>query len=260
MDISYRDQIQMLSSVRIPEGTSRRIDCPFCGGKKTFTISNIEGSRVWNCYKLSCNASGKQGGRRSLSSVSRYLGSQGTSEASPGPSLRLPDTLSRVDHHPSVLEWLSEHHCIEAYRSKRADIRYDPMRDRVLFIEGDMGVGRTMKPLAKPKWLSYGDTSGGYCVGSGKTVVVVEDAASACAVSSVEGYVGFALLGTSLLPAHKNRLAVYDSAVLALDEDASIKALVMVRKMDGFIPTKLLLLEQDLKYLSAEEIRKLLEG
>ena len=42
-------------------GESKRIDCPVCKGYKTFTVSNMNGNIVWNCYKASCGVSG---GRR----------------------------------------------------------------------------------------------------------------------------------------------------------------------------------------------------
>ena len=39
-------------------GETKRIDCPICNGKKTFTITNHMGSLLWNCYKASCNTKG----------------------------------------------------------------------------------------------------------------------------------------------------------------------------------------------------------
>ena len=42
----------------VKNGETKRIDCPICKGKKTFTITNNMGSVVWNCYKASCDVSG----------------------------------------------------------------------------------------------------------------------------------------------------------------------------------------------------------
>ena len=37
---------------------SKRLDCPVCNGRKTFTVTNSMGKRLWNCYKASCEVSG----------------------------------------------------------------------------------------------------------------------------------------------------------------------------------------------------------
>ena len=46
-----------------------RINCPSCGGIKTFTATRTDGIILYNCYKAGCNVSGK---KRMLSS-SRYI-------------------------------------------------------------------------------------------------------------------------------------------------------------------------------------------
>ena len=38
----------------IANGETKRMNCPECGGYKTFTVTNNMGSIVWNCYKVSC--------------------------------------------------------------------------------------------------------------------------------------------------------------------------------------------------------------
>ena len=53
----------MLSAKFIAENTpnsgdSLRMDCVECGGKSTFTISNLDGTVIWNCYKASCKVGG----------------------------------------------------------------------------------------------------------------------------------------------------------------------------------------------------------
>ena len=42
----------------VPIGSTKRMDCQFCGGKNTFTITNSMGSILFNCYKASCSVSG----------------------------------------------------------------------------------------------------------------------------------------------------------------------------------------------------------
>ena len=48
----------IVSDLDLPNGETKRMDCPNCGGVKTFTATNNMGSLVWNCYKASCNIRG----------------------------------------------------------------------------------------------------------------------------------------------------------------------------------------------------------
>ena len=54
----------IVSDMNVPNGITKRIDCPNCGGTKTFTVTNNMGSLVWNCYKASCTL---KGGTRAVS-------------------------------------------------------------------------------------------------------------------------------------------------------------------------------------------------
>jgi DNA primase len=79
----------------------------------------------------------------------------------------------------------------------------------------------------------------------------VEDCASACSVS--QSYVGVALLGTNLLEEHIQVLSSYSKIFVALDKDATDKALNIVKILCRYVPTKLMILERDLKNLTKEE-------
>ena len=50
----------------LSNGQTKRMNCPNCGGHKTFTITNNMGQVLWNCYKASCNVSGS---KRTLSLI-----------------------------------------------------------------------------------------------------------------------------------------------------------------------------------------------
>ena len=52
--------LDYIYSLNITVGDTRRVDCPVCKGYKTFTVTNNMGSLLWNCYKASCNVSGKK--------------------------------------------------------------------------------------------------------------------------------------------------------------------------------------------------------
>ena len=49
-----------ISELDLHSGETKRINCPNCGGYKTFTVTNNMGSLVWNCYKVSCAIKGSK--------------------------------------------------------------------------------------------------------------------------------------------------------------------------------------------------------
>ena len=82
--------------------------------------------------------------------------------------------------------------------------------------------------------------------------IVVEDCASACSCS--HQMTGVALMGTNLLQEHIDVLRRYDKVIVALDKDATDKAIEMVRVLaqEG-VPAKLAILNNDLKNMEREE-------
>jgi len=75
--------------------------------------------------------------------------------------------------------------------------------------------------------------------------IIVEDCASACSVSC--SFTGIALLGTSLLDSYIPILRRYKKLYVALDKDATKKALDIVIKLQDVVTTKMMILNQDLK-------------
>ena len=73
----------------------------------------------------------------------------------------------------------------------------------------------------------------------------MEDCASACSV--FDNGTGIALLGTNLLSQHIDVLKQYDRVFVALDKDATDKAIGMVRTLHTHVPTRLMVLRTDLK-------------
>jgi hypothetical protein len=105
-------------------------------------------------------------------------------------------------------------------------------------------VGRSLTD-EKPKWWRYGRSGYPFVCGSGRVGIIVEDCASACAVS--HSYTGIALLGTSLLDTYIPILRKYKKLYVALDKDATKKALDIVIKLQDVTTTKMMILNQDLK-------------
>jgi hypothetical protein len=117
-------------------------------------------------------------------------------------------------------------------------------------------VGRALNDV-RPKWYRYGKSQTPFVCGNHDTVFVVEDCASACAVSNK--VTGLALLGTNLLQEHVRVLQKYERVYIALDKDATDKALDMVRRLYFLVPTSLAVLQQDLKNMTDDERDEYLE-
>ena len=86
----------------------------------------------------------------------------------------------------------------------------------------------------------------------------MEDCASACSVSHLS--TGVALLGTNLLDEHIRQLSNYQKIFVALDKDATDKALDMVKILCRKVPTRLMVLDRDLKNMTNEERDELIRS
>ena len=80
---------------------------------------------------------------------------------------------------------------------------------------------------------------------------VVEDCPSACSVSGLT--TGLALMGTTLLDEHIEVIKNYKKVYIALDKDATGKAILLMKKLRNYVPTKLIVLNKDLKDMQIGE-------
>ena len=244
-----------INDMDIPNGTTKRMDCPECGGYKTFTVTNNMGSLVWNCYKASCNSKG--GTRVHLSVDDIRAGFTGAEEFAEE-AFVLPQYIVPHRNKRTVLAF--------CYRYRldpdELGVLYDVKDDRIVFPvmhEGKIvdGTGRAIGKRL-PKWKKYGKSGLPYSYGCGKVAVVVEDCVSAAVVGGIESFVGVALLGTSLQESHKGYLAQFSTAVIALDPDALPKTMVMAKELRGHVnDVRVLRLNDDLKYRNPEDMEKL---
>jgi DNA primase len=134
--------------------------------------------------------------------------------------------------------------------------------NRVVYLIKERGrvvdaAGRSLDPNIKPKWWRYGKSGNPFVVGRHATGVILEDCASACSVSSYVS--GIALLGTNLMDSHIPVLRTFDRLVVALDKDATSKAISMVRKLKPIRPTSLVILDKDVKDMSNDERKRTFE-
>lgn len=259
MTYSYREQLSIIRQISMPEGQSRTLDCPFCGGSKKFTISRLDdGVLLWNCYKASCPAKGSHQGKRSASSLRAALNAPKVLPSAPARRVTpLPAITKNIRNDASALQFVTDNNCLEAYDNGFINIRYAPAEKRVMFYN-TAATGAVGRSLAghRSKWWSYGDVTEGIHVGVGTTAVLVEDTPSACAVSRIQGMVGVALLGTNITEQIRNTLKVYNNIYIVLDNDASSKALSLARSLSN--TAKVRLTKNDLKHLSVGDIEKVL--
>ena len=255
---TWREQYQIVKGYRLREGDNKTTDCPFCGASKKFTVGMKDGVLLWNCYKASCPVNGSYRGERSWTAIKNKIGS-----TTPSPTRKrimpVPSFLTGVEGHEDALAYLASVNSLEAVRSRLADVRFAPSENRVLFMmNGGAGaVGRALDNRV-PKWTNYGATDGVFTCGKGSTAVVVEDAASACTVGVLPEFTGVAILGTSTSVLQRAELLHYERIIIALDNDASKKAIALLCRIGGLVKTTVRFLSEDLKWLKSEDIRKVL--
>ena len=245
MDIRY-----FVENLDIPSGESRRLNCPVCKSYKTFTATNNMGSLLWNCYKASCSVGGSVRVKLSVDDIRRMK----SVRAEPDPFV-LPEYIVPHDDRRDVVEFADQWGFDEDH------LMYDVKDHRAVFVCYDNhvpvdAVGRSLGRRL-PKWKRYGNSGLPFTHGCGNVAVVVEDCVSAAVVGS-EKFVGVALLGTTLLEEHKQYLAQFSAAIVALDPDVLPKTVAMATELRSHIPkVKVLRLEKDLKYCNPTDIEKL---
>ena len=120
-------------------------------------------------------------------------------------------------------------------------------------------VGRALNSATYPKWYMYGNKDVPFKCGleEHKKAIIVEDCASACAVSNI--LTGVAILGTSLKESHKQYLKQYDKIYVGLDRDATKKSYGIANELKsyGLQNVHVKPLSDDLKYFSTEEIKEM---
>ena len=167
----------------------------------------------------------------------------------------IPNTFVSLSRNLDAELYVRSVHAYDAYLAGRADIRYDFRTGRVVYLvkhEGKVvdAVGRSINGKGA-KWYRYGNSGYPFLSGTSSTVIVVEDCASACSISHLS--TGVALLGTNLLDEHIHQLSYYQKICVALDKDATDKALDMVKILCRKVPTRLMVLDRDLKNMTNEE-------
>ena len=245
------------------DGESQRMNCPACGGKNTFTVTNTSGSVVYNCYRLDCGIRGAAHVGLTAAEIKLKLSRihEDTRKADI-PTMVIPEYVTK----PSADNIL-----ISNFRNKwqlqDVALLYDVKDRRAVFPIYHQGrvvdlVGRALDGKL-PKWLRYGGQAPVYKSIRGRdkrVAVVVEDVISAHTVSSlVSDTTGLAILGTSLTADHMAILGEYDRVIVALDRDAAHKTLLYKRSIETWtgIEAQALLLVDDIKYRHEDDVEAL---
>tara|TARA_R110000850_G_scaffold22912_1_gene67502 strand:+ start:266 stop:994 length:729 start_codon:yes stop_codon:yes gene_type:complete len=234
----------MIELPDLDEGERVRGDCPTCGGRGTFTVSNLSGSIVYNCYKAGCHFSGKKEILASSNFLLKIFEKEKNLSAAAFDKDK--DKFTFPDHwsvfFPARMNRYILKNNIDA---DKVQLYHDVRMDRAVFPIGtEDAVGRALGRSPK-KWHRYSNSGLPFVVPNGDPVYVVEDAASACAVSKYG--TGFALLGTNLTDKLLDILKEYPHIVVCLDRDASMKAIQMKLRLSQFTKAEVRLLDVDPK-------------
>ena len=245
---------QFINELHLTVGESKRINCPVCKGKNTFTATNIEGNVVYNCYKASCTVSGTQRTRMGVDQVMRVMRDR-TVTRSVDTDFVLPSYITSPTNRVGTFA--------DRWKIDANKLMYDVKDDRAVFpiyLKNKLvdAVGRTLRDSSL-KWKRYGTSPVPFMTGRGSIAVVVEDAISASVIPIINRNLsGVALLGTSLLSEHIDYLRKYTSVVVALDPDARDKTLKIARQIrTAGMSASALCLQDDIKYQRESDIDSL---
>lgn len=247
---------EYVESLGLFDGESRRMNCPSCGHKNTFSATNRNGELMWNCFHAECGEKGRGNRRITSDNVDTILSivtHNGHKQTTPCPDVPFekPKCWSRQISQKG-LDYVDSVNTSGRYD----DIYYDVRHKRLVYAIRDNdgklvdGAGRTLIN-ARPKWYRYGNYRGGFKIGTSDTAFVVEDIPSAISIS--DWATGYALLGTSLRDEHIQDLVKFKKVIIALDKDATDKALTFMRMLNSLVPTGILMLQKDLKSIGDNE-------
>ena len=240
----------------VPYGRYRG-DCPICDRVNTFSVVDTGFERLWNCFHADCDTKGSTGMQLTKENSKVAFKKRAGKKEEQTEEFVIPDTFVLLSRNESAKEYVRKVGSFDAYQSGLADIRYDFQQDRVVFLVRSINNGRVVDATGrslsnrKPKWRRYGNSKRPFICGRGSSALLVEDCPSACCVANV--VTGIALMGTTLLDEHIDVIKQFKKVYIALDKDATRKAISMMKKLRNYVPTKLIVLNKDLKDMQIGE-------
>ena len=259
---------QFVNDLGLTEGgRPYRGDCPECRGRNTFTATKELGDIKYNCFKLGCTVGGIYGTDMTAAEIHRYREQQQQQRAYTNikkekDTMEIPEYVvtpkaSHTKHQRYVRRW----------GIALGDTMYDVKDERVVFPikhEGRIvdAVGRAVGKKQNPKWYRYTGEADYYTIGTGSTLLIVEDVVSAViAVQEMPYITAMAILGTSINPKQFAKIGEYDRVIIALDPDAIGKTVEYRREIELWTgrKTTAMNLQDDIKYKVEEDMDKLKE-
>jgi len=257
--------IQTINDIgsKLQLGTTKRIDCPFCGRKNTFSVTKETSQILWNCFSTHCKISGRRKNLLTSEDICSKLKPKKQEEmvlAEWVPPQWFVGPFERL----GVEEYLIHHNALKPVLYNQCQLAYDPVAARLVFLvkRGNKiynGVGRKLSlHTLGPKWLNYHAQYSNIpfiVENGGDVLVIVEDCISACTMSR-KPLTGMALLGTSITDVMlaNTDLKAFRKAVIMLDRDANARALELHKKLSPFIRCMTYLSETDPKNMSIVKI------
>lgn len=256
--MNYSQQLLIIKNLIPNTDVDTRMDCPFCHNTNTLTIKKNNADLMWYCFHASCSAKGKHQDEVTMQQVYETVVAKRKEKEKP---FVLPSSFISIHSEPKCVEYLKKNNCIKAKEKGKASFMYDVKQHRIVFLIKEKeklrgAIGRGLNSNVYPKWYIYGDKTYPFICGNKDKAILVEDCASACAVSHL--YSGVALMGTSLpdtfIPVIRKK---YKEVIIALDRDATTKAFDISNKLRYYMPTKVKMLQDDLKYFNEQEMERL---
>lgn len=244
-----------------------RYDCPICGNKNTLSIKREGVALLFYCFHASCHIKGKiEDDNAKIDAISAYF------------NIYNNDGICNNNQNPKnnkdLLFIRKNSSCTDYLRSFDIScmdldyLKYDPKQDRLVFPLDYKGknyghVGRllNMADNTSPKWLVYSRLLGCPFFSNRKQktekLLLVEDCISALRTRDIID--SCAILGTSINQNTIPYLLDYNKLYLALDDDATGKALEIQKQLSLYRETHIIPLTKDLKYFTNQELKEFKE-
>lgn len=265
----YQQLIQYINSNGLPF----RGNCIECGGNNTLSAAIVDGFVLFHCYRASCPIRGKYKYDLDLDSIRNLSNNSGMatsllsrmedSRVSGQQEYIIPNHFTSPLQNLKCFNFLKRWNLLDIYAEGRVSIWHDPKLDRCVFGVRDyegLLKGATGRLLGYnkdyPKWFVYQriNSCPGIIINRHITdrAILVEDFISACMASNISS--GVALCGTGINTEGISFLRAFKILYIALDPDATGKAIKLQHQLSPYIDTKIIPLEKDIKYYSSQDL------
>lgn len=266
MDYSQQKQFALLEAAQLGPNQTRNTTCPACGGRGKFSVTRLQHSVVWNCFKLECPVKGGE----------------------PTSAALTPAPLKQTKLKPYTKPLLPLGHRDWKYFSDRFGLDHKLVETQVALSDDDRYVFTINNMLGycagyvvrEPVWSGIECPRKGtgqgpkavtymhadvpiqswYTSLATRRLILVEDMLSAMKIKQ-HGQSAVALLGTQLDARKARQLSQWrpDEVIIALDEDATEQAFKLARKWGlAFPKVRVAILEQDIKDTDNDDVLEVL--